>query len=138
MLQAPVKKFDHPRVLLTTFPQEEHGLGLLMAEALFSLNGARCLNLGVRTPISEIARTATAQKADIVALSFSAAMNPTQMASGVQDLRGLLPLAAEIWAGGACAGLQRRPPAELRVLDLWNLPGALQSWRTRHGMPKES
>lgn len=138
MLQAPVKKFDHPRVLLTTFPQEEHGLGLLMAEALFSLNGARCLNLGVRTPISEIARTATAQKADVVALSFSAAMNSTQMASGVQYLRGLLPLAAEIWAGGACAGLQRRPPAELRVLDLWNLPGARQSWRTRHGMPKES
>jgi DNA-binding transcriptional MerR regulator len=31
-----------PRILLTTFPQEQHGLGLLMAEALCALDGAYC------------------------------------------------------------------------------------------------
>ncbi len=41
---------DSPRVLLTTVPQEPHGLGVLMAEAMFALEGARCVSLGVRTP----------------------------------------------------------------------------------------
>ncbi len=40
---------DSPRVLLTTVPQEPHGLGVLMAEAMFALEGARCVSLGVRT-----------------------------------------------------------------------------------------
>lgn len=38
------------RVLLTTLPQEQHGLGLLMAEAIFTLEGASCMSLGVQTP----------------------------------------------------------------------------------------
>jgi MerR family transcriptional regulator, light-induced transcriptional regulator len=39
-----------PRVLLTTFPQESHGLGVLMAEAMFALEGSRCVPLGTQTP----------------------------------------------------------------------------------------
>ena len=32
-----------PRVLLTTFPQEPHGLGILMAEATFALEACHCV-----------------------------------------------------------------------------------------------
>lgn len=120
-----------PRVLLTTFPQEQHGLGLLMAEAIFALEGARCISLGVQTPITEIVKAAETQGADIVALSFAASMNGNQMAEGVRDLRARLPDEIEIWAGGACATLQRRPPPELRVLELSQIRPALRDWRGR-------
>jgi hypothetical protein len=40
-----------PTVMLTTVPGEPHGLGLLMSESLLSLQGCRCLSLGVQTPL---------------------------------------------------------------------------------------
>src|SRR5947209_1289939 len=47
-----------PRVLLTTFPGEQHGLGLLMVEALLVPEGTQCISLGVQTPLEDIRRAA--------------------------------------------------------------------------------
>jgi len=119
-----------PRVLLTTFPQEPHGLGILMAEATFALEGCHCISLGVQTPVRDIALAAAAQRADIVALSFSSAVNPNQALDGLAELRGQLAAAVEIWAGGGCPTLHRRPPQgvlALRMLD--EIAPALQRWR---------
>ncbi|MFM7384951.1 MAG: MerR family transcriptional regulator [Betaproteobacteria bacterium] len=122
-----------PRVLLTTFPQEPHGLGLLMAEAMLALEGCRCLSLGVQTPIYDITMAATAQRADIVALSFSASMNPNHVLDGLAELRAKLAPHVSIWAGGQCPILVRRPPPEVRVFsDLAGIHGALSEWRTQH------
>lgn len=54
-----------PQVLLTTFPQESHGLGLLMAETFLTLQGCNCLSLGVQTPVPDIARAVSAHGAQI-------------------------------------------------------------------------
>jgi len=119
-----------PRVILTTFPQEPHGLGILMAEAMFALEGCHCFSLGVRTPVWDIALAAGAQRADIVALSFSSAVNANQALDGLAELRGRLPAAVEIWAGGGCPALHRRPPQgvlALRLLD--QIAPELQRWR---------
>jgi MerR family transcriptional regulator, light-induced transcriptional regulator len=121
-----------PRILLTTFPQEPHSLGLLMAEAIFALEGARCISLGVQTPITDIVRAAETQQADIVALSFSAAMNGAQAIEGLKDLRARLATGIDIWVGGACAVLHRRPPADAHVLDLPHIGAALGDWRAHH------
>lgn len=122
-----------PRVLLTTFPQEPHGLGLLMAEAILALDGCRCLSLGVQTPIYDIAMAAAAQRAEIVGLSFSASMNPNHVLDGLSELRAKLPPEVEIWAGGQCPILQRRPPQDVRVFsDLAGIHEALRAWRARH------
>ena len=121
---------QRPRVLLTTFPQEPHGLGILMAEATFALEGCHCISLGVQTPVRDIALAAAAQRADIVALSFSSAVNPNQALDGLAELRGQLAAAVEIWAGGGCPTLHRRPPQgvlALRMLD--EIAPALQRWR---------
>lgn len=121
---------DGPRVLLTTFPQEVHALGMLMAEALMALEGCRCLSLGVQTPIRDIARAARAQRTDIVALSFSAYMNPNHVLEGLAQLRAELPEAIQIWAGGQNPALKRRPPTEVTVLtDLRDIRPALAAWR---------
>jgi len=111
-----------PRIILTTVPEEQHVLGLLMAEALFSLEGAECIPLGTQMPLMEIARAAEAHEADIVALSFSSAFPFRQVTPLLQQLRKLLPDSITLWAGGA--GVQRAT-AISGVILLYSLDDAL-------------
>lgn len=107
-----------PRVLLTTLPGEGHVLGLLMAEALLSLEGAVCLSLGAQTPLDQLAAAAEVHRADVVALSFSVQLSSRAVQEGLVALRALLPASVVIWAGGGSRAL--RPPAVIegvRCLD---------------------
>ena len=97
-----------PRVLLTSVPDELHVLGLLMVEALLTLEGAACIPLGTQMPLLEIARAAEAHRADIVALSFSIAFPQRQIPALLQQLRMLLPAHVALWVGGR--GAQRVTP----------------------------
>lgn len=118
-----------PRVILTTPPDELHGLGLLMAEALFALEGARCIALGTQMPALDVQRAARAHAADVVALSLSSAFPTRQVGPLVAQLRGLLPAAVEIWIGGAGAARARLPEGALRIETLPALLGAVAEWR---------
>lgn len=118
-----------PRVLLATVPQERHGLGLLMAEAIFCLEGAHCLSLGVQTPLGDIVEAAHAERADIVALSFSAAMSPRTTIENINELNARLAGSAVVWSGGAGAFAARRHVRPGGVLDLTDIAGALARWR---------
>ena len=118
-----------PRILLTTVPQERHGLGLLMAEALFLLEGAHCVSLGVQTPLNDIVEAARLQRADIVALSFSSSMSPRAAVDNVTELQHRLGSGVQVWAGGTCAALARRQLGADRVLDLHDIGGAVARWR---------
>lgn len=130
----PLKRDDEaaPRLLLTTLPQERHGLGLLMVEALATLEGAACVSLGVQTPVGDIARAARQHRADIVALSFSQSMRPSQVLDGLSELRAGLPDSTEIWAGGSASALKRRGPKSAKVLQLTGIATELKAWRARH------
>jgi len=119
-----------PRILLTTLPEEQHVLGLLMAEALLVLDGATCVSLGTQTPLFDIQMATRAHEADIVAVSFSAAFPARQVASTVKQLRQLLPTTVALWIGGA--GAQRVPRLANGVLTLPSLRAALEAlndWR---------
>ncbi len=122
-----------PRILLTTVPQERHGLGLLMAEALFALEGAHCVSLGVQTPLNDIVQAARVQEADIVALSFSSVMSPRAAVDNVSELQSRLGASVQVWAGGSCAALARRQLGPQCVLDLNDIPGAVARWRSQNG-----
>lgn len=124
-----------PRILLTTVPQERHGLGLLMAEALFALEGAHCVSLGVQTPLNDIVDAARVQRADIVALSFSSVMSPRAAVDNVTELQARLGEKTQVWAGGSCAVLARRHLGPQRVLDLNDIRGAVARWRAQHAEP---
>jgi DNA-binding transcriptional MerR regulator/methylmalonyl-CoA mutase cobalamin-binding subunit len=89
-----------PRVVLTTVPDEQHVLGLLMVEGLFALEGAECIPLGTQMPLREICRAAVAHQADIVALSFSTAFPCRQVSSVLAQLRQMLPSNIALWVGG--------------------------------------
>jgi len=99
-----------PRILLTSVPNEQHILGLLMAEALFTLEGAECIPLGTEMPVLEIARAAEAHQVDVVALSFSIAFPQRQIPGLLQQLRQSTPAAIEIWVGGG--GISKLPETE--------------------------
>ncbi len=119
-----------PRVLLTTVPQEPHQLGLLMVEALLALEGCQCLALGSQTPIPDIVQAAQAQRADIVALSFTATLSANTVVTALRELRGQLPQRVAIWVGGRCPVLyQRDMPGVLPVRALQSLCEQVAHWR---------
>jgi MerR family transcriptional regulator, light-induced transcriptional regulator len=122
-----------PRVLLTTFPQEPHGLGLLMAEAMLSQETCRCVSLGTQTPIWDIVLAATAHKADIVALSFTASQNPNYVVNGLEELRSKLGAGIEIWAGGSCPIIHRKGiEGVTAVATLQDISSQVARWRGQH------
>ncbi len=122
-----------PRVLLTTFPNELHGLGLLMAEGMLALEGASCLALGTHTPIYDIVAAAASERADVVALSFSLSYPVNVATAGLEELRTKLPRGVEIWAGGTNPGLVRRAVAGVAALpELADIPPAVARWRAAH------
>jgi methylmalonyl-CoA mutase cobalamin-binding subunit len=106
-IETPIRP-EAPTVLLTTFPQEHHGLGLLMAQAMFALQGCPTVSLGIRLPVEQIVSGAKAYKAQIVGLSFSPATSSAQVVRGLQDLRGKLGLGVKIWVGGSHPVLRKK------------------------------
>jgi methanogenic corrinoid protein MtbC1 len=126
------EELARPRILLTTFPQEPHSLGLLMAEALMALEGCSCVSLGTQTPILDIAQAARAQKADVIALSFSSQMNQNQVVDGLNELKSKLAPGLELWAGGDNQALRKRPPEGVTVLSaLQDISANVKVWRTK-------
>ena len=122
-----------PRILLTTLPEEQHGLGLLMAEALLALEGATCVSLGTQTPLFDIALAARSQQADVVALSFSIAYPARQVAPQLAQLRGMLPQGTELWAGGGGAARLAAQEGIRAMPGLTDALAALAAWREKNG-----
>ena len=119
-----------PKVLLTTFPGEQHGIGLLMVEALLVPEGAQCISLGVQTPIEDVRSAALAHDVQVVALSFSAAFPVRQAGDGLAMLRRQLSPKVHLWAGGEMTRrLRKSLPGVVLVPDLAGTADALKSWR---------
>ncbi|MEO0004012.1 MAG: hypothetical protein RLZZ22_1704 [Pseudomonadota bacterium] len=124
-----------PRVLLTTLPQEQHQLGLLMAECYFALARCERVALGPRLPPSEILAAVGHFRIDIVALSISLHASARESADQLSLLRAQLPPGVELWVGGAWAGANRRrlPKGVLSVVNDAQVNAGLTRWRAAHG-----
>ena len=122
-----------PRVLLTTLPNEQHSLGLLMVEAMLTVESAMCIPLGTETPVTEIAQAAQAHKAHIVALSFSSAYPESKALDGLKELRTLLPVDAVLCAGGTgISRVRRRIDGVHLTGDLDKICELVRRWRAEH------
>lgn len=122
-----------PQILLTTFKDEEHVLGLLMSEALLVADGAWCLSLGAQTPVNEIVQAVLATTTDIVGISVSSAYPWRKARDAIAELRAQLPPRVDLWLGGG--GLVNRDVSadgirHCRRLD--EIPAMLADWRARH------
>lgn len=119
-----------PRVLLTTLPEEQHGLGILMLATLLSLRRAYCISLGAQTPVQEITQAAQAHRVDIVALSFSSAYPQRRILPALAELRQRLGDDIEIWSGGAgCARLHASLPGVRLQPGMDQVVADLAEWR---------
>lgn len=130
---TPQPVLQRPKVLLTTLPQEQHGLGLLMVEALLALEGCSCVSLGTQTPVTDIVAAAQAHRADVVALSFSNVHKAAAVRASLRELRTLLPAATALWVGGSCHALHQMPLAGVSAVQhLAGLPPLVAQWRHAH------
>jgi MerR family transcriptional regulator, light-induced transcriptional regulator len=128
-----------PRLLLTTLPNEQHALGLLMVEALLVPEGAQCISLGPQTPLDDVRRAAAAHRADVVALSFSGAFPLRQATDSLATLRRHLPAPVALWAGGEMTRRIRRTlPGVVLIPDIGAAVAAVRSWRASHGQQQPS
>ncbi len=123
-----------PRVLLTTTPNEQHGLGLLMAECHFALESCVRFVLGTSTPIADIVQAVRQLHIDVLALSYSAYASRRDVLDSLQQLRDQLAPDCEIWVGGAAAAAHNKALPE--GVALMRHPGdasaQVRDWRQRH------
>jgi len=120
-----------PRIVLTTVPGEQHGIGLLMVEALLASESAACISLGTQTPFDDIRRAAVAHKAHVVAVSFSMSFPLRQMGDAIAALRRALAPGVAVWAGGEVTRRLRKTPSGVRLLaDIGDVLPSLRSWRS--------
>lgn len=127
-----------PVVLLTTVPDEPHGLGLLMVESVLCLHGARCISLGTQVPPLDIARAAQAYRADVVALSFSSGFAARRVPELLQQLRASLPAQVQLWAGGAAVRRLTPPEGVQLLVSFDDAVAAVQAWSVPPSQPSAS
>ena len=134
-VDATVPGLGHrPRVLMTTTPNEQHGLGLLMAECHFALESCTRFVLGISTPISDILQAAKQLQIDILALSFSPYTTRKDVTDNLQQLLDQLPPSIEIWVGGSGAHVHSRflPMGVVLLRKASDVAGQLGLWRRQH------
>ncbi len=124
-----------PRALLTTVPQEPHTLGLLMAEAMLTLEGCHCVQLGAQIPLVDMVRAVQAHGSDVLVLSFSALLPAAQVIDALTELRRRLPAEIALWAGGSSPALDRAPDGVGVARRLTDLQLAVAGWRTGRQEP---
>ena len=130
-----------PRVLTTTLPGEEHGLGVLMAECAMAYAGCSLQSLGLQTPVPDIVSAVQTGQVNVVALGFSGAQNPRDAFAALSQLREILDAQIEIWVGGTNTALQRlmnnaqrgQEPAMFTNLNhLADIAPLVERWRADH------
>jgi len=122
-----------PRVLLTTLPEEQHGLGILMLSTLLALHGAYCISLGTQTPLQDIIDATEAHQIDLVALSFSNAYPQRRILPALAELRQRLPADRGIWAGGSGVARLHSPPDGTQLMPAMEQAlEALATWNADH------
>lgn len=130
-----------PRVLTTTLPGEEHGLGVLMAECAMAYAGCSLQSLGLQTPVPDIISAVQTGQINVVGLGFSGAQKPRDAFAALNQLRELLDPSIEIWVGGTNTALQRlmhnaqrgyEPALFVNLAHLADIAPLVERWRADH------
>jgi DNA-binding transcriptional MerR regulator/methylmalonyl-CoA mutase cobalamin-binding subunit len=115
------------RVLLTTPPEEVHGLGILGVQAILSMRGAECIVLGLQTPVPDVVDAANGFDVAVVAISISACITEPSARAYVIALRMQLPQSTVLWVGGMGAQcLEVNPLSSVKLFN--SLVAVGDSW----------
>ena len=123
------------KVLLTTPPGELHSLALLAFQAVLTLRGAQCINLGTQTPAASVAEAVIDLDVSMVCLSASASLPAKAVRSYMLALRKQVPKHCELWLGGSGAGgLFAKPMTG--VTAFLDVQSAIDRWEFTFSEPK--
>lgn len=115
-LRTPLERGLSGRpVLLATLPGELHSLGLQIVSLMIVARGVPVRVVGVETPIVEIAESASALRAPVVALSMTEAGVSQSTGRLIEELHEMLPPGTTLWLGGRGASRLRGLPAGVSV-----------------------
>lgn len=110
-----VQRPNTPTVILTTLSNENHTIGLKMANAIFTDAGFRTLYAGSSLPITEIISCCNLHDPSILALSITANAPAKTTTAQIQELRKSLPTSIELWLGGPGCGQLKKVPKNTLV-----------------------
>jgi len=120
LLAAYEEQAGAPRVLLTTLPNERHGLGLEMVELYLAVSHITPLLLGVDTPPEQIVKAAREYAVDAVGLLVTGASDLKVTAKHVRWLLAQLRPGVSIWIGGGSGRDLGIHNEALQVIDTWS------------------
>ena len=97
------------------------------------LDNVEAVCYGAQMPVRDVAQAVTRHKMQIVAISFSASYPTSKAIDYLEELRFRLPLAVEIWGGGASLRSTRKTVEAVRFFhDLPSIRQAINHWRREH------
>lgn len=103
-------------VVLATLPGEQHGIGLLMTEAILLTREIPSLNLGTQIPIPQLALVAEKADARAIGVSFSASFPARKVRPLLNELLEATPESLDLLVGGAGTATIRRVPQRVRLV----------------------
>jgi MerR family transcriptional regulator, light-induced transcriptional regulator len=109
-----------PRVLLTTLPNERHGLGLAIVEVYLAASQVTPVLLGVETPAEQIVKAARSHAVDAVGLLVTQASDLKATKMHVRWMLGELPRRVRIWIGGAGGAELAIRDEAVRLVSTWS------------------
>lgn len=136
LMAAYEERESAPRVLLTTLPNERHGLGLEMIEVYLAVHQITPRVLGVDTPAEQIVKAARSHAVDAVGLLVTGASDLKATAKHVRWMLEELPRRVPIWIGGGGAGSVGVRDEAVRVVATWDdLDAAITALRKTDRTP---
>jgi DNA-binding transcriptional MerR regulator len=103
-------------VILATLPGEQHGIGLLMTEAILLTREIPSLNLGTQIPIPQLALVAAKADARAIGVSFSASFPARKIRPLLSELLEATPDSLDLIVGGAGTAHIKRVPERIRLI----------------------
>ncbi|MEJ2316424.1 MAG: MerR family transcriptional regulator [Gammaproteobacteria bacterium] len=103
-------------VILATLPGEQHGIGLLMTEAILLTREIPSLNLGTQIPIPQLALVAAKADARAIGVSFSASFPARKIRPLLSELLEATPDSLDLLVGGAGTAHIKRVPERIRLI----------------------
>ena len=103
-------------VILATLPGEQHGIGLLMTEAILLTRAIPSLNLGTQIPIPQLALVAAKADARAIGISFSASFPSRKIRPLLKELLEATPTSLQLLVGGAGTATIKRLPERIRLV----------------------